>query len=223
MLISREYELVNRFIILKCTCFEDIQRNYPKLQNAEDTIMAIQKFSWLTFRLNWCIEYTYWTKHFQYSYPWCQWPQSNADLLMHVVDAYALMPNFDVAWARRSFSFGKCQVYFSLPANVHPDSYLVSIHSWLNKVDPTRSHCVLHVTSKVVLSWEGKCFFDSDWSYQGQNTRYFVLKYTKVCGVPHAMREQQFVWRTSCYPRRTPRSALLKMMFTLKTLSLTLL
>ena len=168
MLISREYELVNRFIILKCTCFEDIQRNYPKLQNAEDTIIAIQKFSWLTFRLNWCIEYTYWTKHFQYSYPWCQWPQSNADLLMHVVDAYALMPNFDVAWARRSFSFGKCQVYFSLPANVHPDSYLVSIHSWLNKVDPTRSPCVLHVTSRVVLRREGNCFFDSDWSYQGQ-------------------------------------------------------
>jgi hypothetical protein len=76
---------------------------------------------------------------------------------------------FYVAWARRSFSFGKCQVNFSLPANVHPDeSYLVSIHSWLNKVDPTRSPCVLHVTSRVVLRREGKCFFGSDWSYQGQ-------------------------------------------------------
>ena len=123
----------------------------------------------LTFRLNWYKEYIYWTKHFQYSYPWCQWPQSNAALLMHVVGAYALMPNFWCCMSSAQLLFGKCQVNFSLPANVHPDeSYLVSIHSWLNKVDPTRSPCVLHVTSRVVLRREGKCFFGSDWSYQGQ-------------------------------------------------------
>jgi len=61
MLISREYELVNRFILLKCTLFEDIHQNTKKLMKAEDTAMSIQKF------------------------------YSNAAPLMHVVGAYALM------------------------------------------------------------------------------------------------------------------------------------
>jgi len=98
------------------------------------------------------------------------------------------MPNFGVAWARR-FSCSKYQEYFSLPANVHPASYLDFIYSRLNKVDPTRSQCVLHVTSRVVLRREGKYFFEIYCSYLyarsnfDEYTRYFVLKRTKVYGL----------------------------------------
>jgi len=125
------------------------------------------------------------------------------------------MPNFDVAWARR-FSCGNRQEYFSLPANVHPASYLDFIYSWLNKVDPTRSQCALHVISRVVLRREGKCFFEIYCSYLyarsnfDEYSRYFVLKRTKVYGVPHSMRQQQFVRCTCYYPRRIPISALIR-------------
>ena len=125
------------------------------------------------------------------------------------------LANFDVACAR-TYSCSKCQVYLSLPANVHPASYLVSIYSWLYKVDSARSQCVLHVTSRVVLRREGKYFFEIYCSYLyarsnfDEYTRYFVLKRTKVYGISHSMRQQQFVRCTCYYPRRTPISALIR-------------
>jgi len=113
------------------------------------------------------------------------------------------LANFDVAWARR-FSCGNCQVYLSLAANVHPASYLFSIHSWLHKIDPSRSQCVLHVTSWVVLRREGRYFFLQLLIISICEVK-FRWKYKKICAQVH-----QGLRCTCCYPICIPRSALIR-------------
>jgi len=118
-------------------------------------------------------------------------------LLMRVLGSYALM--HAKLWCCISSALFLWQMSrIFLPTSERASCVLFGFHLQLTqKGRPNRNLLFISVW-KIKLRWICKC------------ARNIVLKRTKVYGVPHSMRQQQFVRCTCCNPRRIPRSALIK-------------